>query len=58
VSIGLESNFRELGKYLRGGKPVALYICGQTFSLFLSLFMAWLMFQVVFPQVTERLLSK
>lgn len=58
VSIGLESNFRELGKYLRGGKPVVLYICGQTFSLVLSLFMAWLMFQVVFPDVTARLLGK
>lgn len=58
VSIGLESNFRELGKYLRGGKPVALYVCGQTFSLGLSLFMAWLMFQVIYPDVTARLLSE
>jgi uncharacterized integral membrane protein (TIGR00698 family) len=58
VSIGLESNFHELGRYLRGGKPVVLYICGQAFSLCLSLAMAWLMFEVVFSDVTERLLSE
>jgi uncharacterized integral membrane protein (TIGR00698 family) len=57
VSIGLESNFRELGRYLRGGKPVLLYVCGQAFSLCLSLAMAWLMFEVVFPEVTERLVT-
>lgn len=44
VSIGLESNFRELGKYLRGGKPVVLYVCGQSLNLALTLLMAWLMF--------------
>ena len=44
VSIGLESNFRELAKYLRGGKPVALYVCGQALNLTLTLLMAWLVF--------------
>jgi uncharacterized membrane protein YadS len=44
VSIGLESNFRELAKYLRGGKPVVLYVCGQTLNLTLTLLMAWLVF--------------
>lgn len=44
VSIGLESNFRELGKYLRGGKPVVLYACGQALNLTLTLVMAWLAF--------------
>jgi uncharacterized membrane protein YadS len=44
VSIGLESNFRELGKFLRGGKPVVLYLCGQSLNLALTLLMAWLMF--------------
>ena len=58
VSIGLESDFRELGRYLRGGKPVLLYVCGQTFSLLLSLAMAWLMFGVVYRDVTERLLAE
>jgi uncharacterized membrane protein YadS len=58
VSIGLESNFRELARHLRGGKPVALYLCGQAFSLCLSLAMAWLMFEVVFSDVTAGLLAE
>lgn len=48
VSIGLETNFRELSPYLRGGKPLVLYVCGQTLNLCLTLLMAWLMFGVVF----------
>jgi uncharacterized membrane protein YadS len=48
VSIGLETNFRELAPYLRGGKPLTLYLCGQALNLVLSLFMSWLMFRVVF----------
>ena len=44
ISIGLESNFRELAKYLRGGKPVLLYVCGQSLNLALTLLMAWLVF--------------
>ncbi len=48
VSIGLETNFRELAPYFRGGKPLALYLGGQTLNLCLTLLMAWLMFRVVF----------
>jgi len=44
VSIGLETDFRVLGKFLAGGKPVILYLCGQSFNLCLTLLMAWLMF--------------
>ena len=50
VSIGLESNFRQLAQYLQGGKALVLYVCGQTLNLALTLIMAWLMFEVVFPQ--------
>ena len=53
VSIGLESNFRELGQYLRGGKPLLLYACGQTLNLVLTLLMAWLMFTKVFPEAAQ-----
>jgi uncharacterized membrane protein YadS len=49
VSIGLESNFRELAKFMEGGKPMILYIIGQSFNLILTLFMAWLAFSVFFP---------
>ena len=51
VSIGLGTNIRELGPYLRGGKPLILYVCGQTLNLCLTLLMAWLMFHVVFEDM-------
>ncbi len=44
VSIGLESNFRDLAGQLVGGKPIILYIIGQSFNIFLTLFAAWLAF--------------
>lgn len=55
VSIGLETNFRELSKYLAGGKPLILYVCGQTLNLAFTLFMAWLMFEKVFPNAASAL---
>jgi uncharacterized membrane protein YadS len=55
VSIGLETNFRELAGSLKGGKPLALYVCGQAFSLVLSLAMCWLMLEVVFPNAAANL---
>ena len=51
VSIGLGTNIRQLAPYLRGGKPLILYVCGQTLNLCLTLLMAWLMFYVVFKNV-------
>ena len=44
VSIGLESNFKELASQLVGGKPIILYIIGQSFNLALTLLMSWLAF--------------
>lgn len=58
VSIGLESNFREYRRMLASGKPVVLYVCGQTLNLILSFLMAWLMFSKVFPNAASELLSK
>jgi uncharacterized membrane protein YadS len=55
VSIGLETNFRELRPYLSGGKPLVLYVCGQTLNLIITLFMAWLMFVKVFPHAADSL---
>jgi uncharacterized integral membrane protein (TIGR00698 family) len=55
VSIGLETDFRSLGKYFRGGKPLVLYACGQSFNLAFTLLMAWLMFEKVFPRAAEAL---
>ena len=55
VSIGLETNFKELAKFFKGGKPLILYVVGQSFNLCLTLFMAWLMFEKVFPQAAASL---
>jgi uncharacterized membrane protein YadS len=44
VSIGLESNFRDLAGQVVGGKPIWLYVTGQSFNLVLTLFAAWLAF--------------
>lgn len=55
VSIGLETNFSELAGYLKGGKPLVLYVAGQAFSLILSLAMCWLMLEVVFPNAAAEL---
>ncbi len=52
TSIGLETNFREFRPYFKGGKPVTLYVVGQSMDLSLTLLMAWLMFYVVFPGIT------
>ena len=49
VSIGMESNFKELTRYMEGGKPMLLYIVGQSFNLLLTLLMAYLAFMVLFP---------
>ncbi|MDR3176554.1 MAG: YeiH family protein [Desulfovibrio sp.] len=55
TSIGLSTNFRELAVYFKGGKPVLLYVCGQTFNLILTLAMAYVMFYKVFPEVTAKI---
>jgi uncharacterized membrane protein YadS len=55
ASIGLATNFRELKTYFKGGKPLILYVCGQSFNLVLTLLMAYLMFYKVFPEITARI---
>ncbi len=55
ISIGLATNFRDFAKYFKGGKPVILYVCGQSFNLALTLAMAYLMFKVVFPEITASI---
>jgi uncharacterized integral membrane protein (TIGR00698 family) len=50
VSIGLHSNFRELGKYFKKGKPLNLYWVGQAFNILLTLLFVWIMLSgKVFP---------
>lgn len=57
VSIGLETNFRELTPYLKGGKALTLYVCGQALNLALSLMMSWLMFRVIFRDAVNNIVK-
>ncbi|MDR2696298.1 MAG: YeiH family protein [Deltaproteobacteria bacterium] len=56
-AIGLSTDFRVLAKYFKGGKPVILYVFGQSFNGFLTLAMAYVMFHLVFPEITQSLLQ-
>ena len=53
VSIGLESNFRALSDQIQGGRPIKLYLIGQTFNLVLTLIAAYLAFGgILFERVS------
>ncbi len=50
VSIGLDTNFRELAKQMKGGKPLWLYLVGQTFNIAPTFAVVWLLLSgVLFP---------
>ena len=50
TSIGLDTNFREIGKQMQGGKVLWLYLVGQTFNIVLTLLAVWLLLSgVLFP---------
>jgi uncharacterized membrane protein YadS len=53
--IGLETNFREFGQYFKGGKPITLYVFGQTFQLAFTLLVGYIMFYIVFPEITAAI---
>ncbi len=55
AAIGLATNFRELAHYFKGGKPLILYVCGQSLNLVLTLTMAYIMFYLVFPEITAQI---
>ena len=57
ISIGLSTNFRELWVYLKGGKPVILYVLGQSFNILLTVAMAYIMFMWLFYPLTQRVLA-
>ena len=58
VSIGLDTNFSNLKKMMYGGKPLLLYVCGQTLNITLTLIMAYYMFGVVFADYIKEMLAK
>jgi len=53
--IGLETNFREFGPYFKGGKPITLYVFGQSFQLAFTLLIGYIMFYIVFPEITAAI---
>jgi uncharacterized membrane protein YadS len=53
--IGLETNFKEFGPYFKGGKPITLYVFGQTFQLGFTLLIGYIMFYIVFPEITAAI---
>jgi uncharacterized membrane protein YadS len=55
VSIGLATNFRELKEHFSGGKPLILYVFGQSFNLCLTLTMAYIVFYLIFPKLTATI---
>ncbi len=58
VSIGLDTRFADLLPQIKGGKPLILYLCGQTLNLVLTLAMAYLMFGVIFRESIEAILAQ
>ena len=44
LSIGLETDFKTLKTQISGGKPVQLYIVGQSLNLIITLIFAWILF--------------
>ena len=50
VSIGLDTNFKEIVKQMQGGKVLWLYVIGQVFNIALTLFAVWFLLSgKVFP---------
>jgi hypothetical protein len=58
VSIGLDTRFANLKRQAQGGKPLLLYVCGQSLNLVLTLLMAYLMFGVLFADYIKEMIAK
>ena len=53
LSIGLETNFRELRSKLSGGAPLKLYVCGQAFNIVLTFIVVWFLLSGTFFPIPE-----
>lgn len=50
TSIGLDTNFKEIGRQMQGGKVLWLYVVGQVFNIALTALVVWLLLSgVIFP---------
>lgn len=43
VSIGLDTNFKEIREQFQGGKPLVLYLVGQIFNVVLTFLAVWIL---------------
>lgn len=57
AAIGLSTDFRQLARYLEDGKPLLLYAIGHCINMAIALGLAYIMFHIVFPEITEKLLQ-
>lgn len=53
TSIGLETNFKEMAAQFSGGKPLVLYVVGQSFNLALTYLVCWLLLSGVFFKIPD-----
>ncbi|MCQ2070686.1 MAG: YeiH family protein, partial [archaeon] len=53
LSIGLETNFREIRNKLSGGAPLKLYVCGQAFNIVLTFAVVWFLLSGTFFPIPE-----
>ena len=51
ISIGLDTNFKEIVKQMHGGKVLWLYIVGQLFNILLTYFAVWLLLSGVLFEI-------
>ena len=50
VSIGLDTNFKDIIKQMQGGKVLWLYVIGQVFNIVLTFAAVWLLLSgKIFP---------
>ena len=50
TSIGLDTNFKQIGRSMQGGKVLWLYVVGQTFNIILTFAVVWLLLSgKIFP---------
>ncbi len=58
TSIGLDTNFKAIGKQMHGGKVLWLYVIGQLFNIVLTFFVIWLLLSGKFFEVPNLALFK
>ena len=58
TSIGLDTDFRTIGRQLHGGKVLWLYVVGQIFNVLLTFLAVWLLLSGVLFDIPVLELNK